>query len=71
MGVVIEPFPFAGDGFTVEFLKPGDQRDFGSAEQGLIDAGFVAASAATEAVAPDIEAEGETKPRTSRARRTN
>jgi hypothetical protein len=29
MAVVLEPFAFAADGFTLEHLKPGDERDFG------------------------------------------
>lgn len=35
------PFPYAGDGFTVELLKVGIDRDFGKATAGLIAAGYI------------------------------
>jgi len=50
MPIVLEPFPFAGDGFTVEHLKVGDKRDFGAATGGLIAAGLVSADNASQAI---------------------
>lgn len=41
MATVLVPFPFAGNGFTVEHLNVGDERDFGSATEGLKAAGLI------------------------------
>lgn len=41
MPVVLKPFYFASDGFTVESLVPGDNRDFGASTDGLVTEGFV------------------------------
>lgn len=41
MATVLLPFPFAGNGFTVEYLNVGDERDFGSATEGLESAGLI------------------------------
>jgi hypothetical protein len=48
VAVVLEPFAFAADGFTLEHLKPGDDRDFGDSLPGLIAEGFVVDVPATE-----------------------
>ncbi|MEZ0212443.1 MAG: hypothetical protein ACAH27_05765 [Xanthobacteraceae bacterium] len=63
---MIAPFAFAADGFTVEDLVPGDERDFGDVRQGLIDASLVApqpaAVAAPAIPAAVVAAETETAP---------
>ena len=41
MAVVLQPFRFARDGFTIESLAPGDERDFGSCHDGLVVAGLI------------------------------
>jgi len=41
MSVVLAPFPFAADGFTIEHLAPGDEREFGVLTGGLVKAGLV------------------------------
>lgn len=51
MATVIKPFAYAADGFTVESLVPGDERDFGVATEGLVDEGFIEAEVAEEAEA--------------------
>jgi hypothetical protein len=43
MATVIKPFAYAADGFTVESLVPGDERDFGAATDGLVGEGFIEA----------------------------
>lgn len=48
MAVVIKPFEFASDGFTIESLVTGDERDFGSATDGLVDEGFINVEAEAE-----------------------
>lgn len=61
MAVVIKPFPYAGDGFTVERLIAGDERDFGAAAAGLAAEGFIepASAAKSEATVVAEPAEGE------------
>lgn len=39
--VVKIPFPYAGDGFTVEHLKVGESRDFGMSAEGLLSEGLI------------------------------
>lgn len=39
--VVVKPFPFAGNGYTVENLVAGDRRDFGSMAAGLEREGWI------------------------------
>ena len=41
MAVVLLPFPYAGNGFTIENLVTGDIREFGAATGGLIAAGLI------------------------------
>ena len=41
MAKVLKSFPYSANGYTVEILKVGDDRDFGAATQGLIDRGDV------------------------------
>ncbi|SFB52344.1 hypothetical protein SAMN03159496_04637 [Rhizobium sp. NFR07] len=50
MAVVIKPFDFASDGFTIESLVTGDERDFGAATDGLVGEGFISV---------DVEADAE------------
>lgn len=70
MAKVVKPFPYAADGFTLENLVPGDERDFGAATAGLIEEGFIAigephpqlsdapdADATTNEASPDSPAE--------------
>lgn len=75
MAVVIMPFRFAANGFTVEQLVPGDERDFGDVTEGLVSEGFVAGDdvpsaerpPAAEDAAPSAElAEPTEKPRRGR-----
>lgn len=48
MAIVLKPFPFAGDGFTLESLAPGDERDFGSCTDGLVAEGLIATGDASD-----------------------
>ncbi len=48
MAVVIKPFDFASDGFTIESLATGDERDFGAATDGLVEEGFISVEAEAE-----------------------
>jgi hypothetical protein len=41
MAKVLKSFPYAANGFTVEQMKEGDDRDFGKSTQGLVDEGFI------------------------------
>lgn len=43
MAVVLRPFNFAPDGFTVERLVEGDEREFGDLTEGLQSAGYIGA----------------------------
>ncbi|RWX28951.1 hypothetical protein EHH54_31750 [Rhizobium leguminosarum] len=52
MAVVLKPFDYASDGFTVEHLNEGDERDFGAATDGLVAEGFVSEG--------DVDLDGET-----------
>ncbi len=47
------PFPYAGDGFTVELLKVGIDRDFGKATAGLIAAGYIEGESVTDTATGD------------------
>lgn len=47
------PFPYAGDGFTVELLKVGIDRDFGKATAGLIAAGYIEGDNVTDTATGD------------------
>lgn len=51
MATVIKPFDYASDGYTVESLVPGDERDFGVATEGLAAEGFIEVEVAEEAEA--------------------
>ena len=64
---VVKPFPYYGDGVTLENLNEGDERDFGSMTEGLIKAGLVVVGevpkAAVEVAVETIEEPPlETKP---------
>jgi hypothetical protein len=73
--VVVRPFPFAGNGYTLESLNAGDERDFGSATAGLLAAGLIATKtpdgagemSPEQAIAAEIEPE--TAPRRGRTRK--
>jgi hypothetical protein len=54
MAVVVKPFRYARDGFTVENLMPGDDRDFGDVHDGLIAEGFIAIGATDWSDAIDV-----------------
>lgn len=41
MATVLKHMKWAADGFTIEYLAPGDVRDFGAATLGLAAEGFV------------------------------
>ncbi|TIU12456.1 MAG: hypothetical protein E5W44_07190 [Mesorhizobium sp.] len=58
MAKVVKPFPYAADGFTLEHLVPGDERDFGAATAGLVEEGFIATDGPHPQVpdAPDPDA---------------
>lgn len=58
MAVVLKPFPFAGDGHSVERLEPGDERYFGALTAGLVDEGYVAEESAAEPEVPMTRAKG-------------
>lgn len=61
MAVVIKEFPYASDGFTVERLKVGAEREFGAVTQGLVDEGYVEAVSAEPVEPADGETPVETK----------
>lgn len=67
MHVVLKPFPFAGNGYTHENLKTGDERHFGKAAAGLIAEGYIGeiGAVAVETTAkPEVEPEDEAQPET-------
>lgn len=41
MAVVLKPFAHSADGFTVELLATGMEREFGAATDGLEAEGFI------------------------------
>lgn len=70
---VVRPFPYAGNGYTLENLVPGDERDFGAATSGLVAAGFIAASSPGVETDADADAAADAgaveKPRRGRPKR--
>lgn len=50
MAVVLKAFDYAADGFTVERLTPGDEREFGDLAAGLTAAGYIDGAAQDDAV---------------------
>lgn len=58
---VVKPFPFSGNGYAVENLNAGDERDFGAAADGLLDEGYIVSVGAAP-VASVIEMENEAEP---------
>ncbi|MGQ3295828.1 MAG: hypothetical protein ACT6U0_26965, partial [Shinella sp.] len=50
---MLQPFAFAANGFTVEYLNVGDNRDFGSAAEGLAAAGMISVDAVAAAIEED------------------
>lgn len=61
---VVKPFPYYGDGVTLENLNVGDERDFGTMTDGLVRAGFVSVGEAPveQTAEPLTEPPLETKP---------
>lgn len=55
MTAVLKPFDFASDGYTVERLNVGDDRDFGDLTEGLAKAGLI------EVTEPEVEPTADTK----------
>lgn len=45
MAVVLKPFPWSPNGYDVEYLQVGAERDFGASEPSLADAGYVSIEA--------------------------
>ena len=43
---VVKPFPYSVDGFTLIDLNVGDEREFGTATDGLLKEGYIEASGA-------------------------
>ena len=53
MVIVLKQFPWSSNGYDVEILNPGAERDFGAALAGLASEGFV--SSGEEIVEPAPE----------------
>lgn len=51
---VLKQFPWSSNGYDVEILKPGDERNFGVAEAGLVAEGFISSDA--KLAEPPVEA---------------
>ncbi|MER9911697.1 hypothetical protein NKJ71_13795 [Mesorhizobium sp. M0050] len=51
MAIVLKPFPFAGDGHTLEHLVAGAEREFGGCTDGLVAEGYIALDVAKESAA--------------------
>lgn len=64
--IVLAPFPYAGDGFTVEHLVAGDIRDFGEATDGLFDAGLIGPADEVPHPAESVEDDPAPVPRAAR-----
>ncbi|TIL91456.1 MAG: hypothetical protein E5Y73_17415 [Mesorhizobium sp.] len=45
---VLKPFPFAGNGYTLEHVTVGDEREFGTATDGLVAEGYISLVAKVE-----------------------
>lgn len=52
MAKVLKSFPYAADGFTVEIMKVGTDRDFGAATKGLADEGYIEGAAQVKPAQP-------------------
>ncbi len=48
MATVLKEFMWARNGYTIETLKPGDERDFGNAFAGLAAEGYVSVEPAQQ-----------------------
>lgn len=59
MAVVAKPFDWASDGFTIESLATGDERDFGFLTAGLASEGFVVFG---DVIAAELQAEHVVEP---------
>lgn len=67
MAVAIKEFLWAGNGHTVETLKPGDERDFGAHEVGLTVAGLIISESATADAADEPALAAEPEPAVEQA----
>lgn len=65
---VVRPFPYAGNGYTLELLNAGVERDFGSATAGLAAEGWIEPVGATVPADEPMEMAIE-KPRRGRPRK--
>lgn len=54
MAVVLKQFPWSSNGYDVEILNPGDERDFGSAHAGLAGEGFVSGPSVADEVVEEV-----------------
>lgn len=57
MAVVLKQFPWSHNGYDVEILNPGNERNFGAALEGLAAEGFVVGGDAEPAPEPVVEQE--------------
>lgn len=53
MHKVVRPFAYAANGYTLEHLNVGAERDFGSATAGLLAEGYIEAVEAKKPAASD------------------
>lgn len=60
--VVLKPFFYAKDGFTLESLKPGVEREFGDVAEGLLAEDFIGAPGQTDLPSADVDAPAHTEP---------
>lgn len=60
--VVLKPFFYAKDGFTLEGLKPGVEREFGDVADGLLAEGFIGASEQTHLPTAGADASADIEP---------
>lgn len=45
MAVVLKPFPWSPNGYDIEYLQAGAERNFGASESALAEAGYVSVKA--------------------------
>lgn len=56
MAAVLKPFAFTADGYTVEHLNEGDDREFGAFTDGLVEAGLISADVSVAEASVDGDA---------------
>lgn len=54
MATVLKQFPWSNNGYDVEILNVGDEREFGAATAGLVAEGFVSGEAKVETPAEPV-----------------